>query len=98
MLTSRHTLVRRIASALDSTPSRIPVLLGGSGSGRSTVLRQVEQRLDRTAVLSIDTERIATTPERFFQAVTSSSPFPSPPPVRSGARAAFDATLAFLGS
>ena len=97
MLTSRHQLIRRVAAALDAAPSRIPVLLGGSGSGRSTVLRQLEQRLDRTAVLCVDVERTATTPERFLQSVTAASPFPHAEPVPLGARAAFDATLAFLG-
>ena len=99
MLTPRSNLARRVTAALDASPSRIPVLLGGCGSGRSTVLRQLRDRIGRTSVQHIDVERTATTPERFLRAVTSVSPFPvtdgSTPPI--GARPAFDATLAFFG-
>src|SRR4029077_16624410 len=98
MLTPRTTLARRVTAALDASPSRIPVLVGGCGSGRTTVLRQLRERLGRTSVQHIDVERTATTPERFFHAVTAVSPFPvsdsSAQPA--GARAAFDATLSFF--
>src|SRR2546423_1072452 len=103
MLTPRTTLARRVTAALDASPSRIPVLLGGCGSGRTTVLRQLRDRIGRTAVQHIDVERTATTPERFLRAVTSVSPFPvtdgtaSPSSAPAGARPAFDATLAFFG-
>ena len=97
MLTPRTTLARRVTAALDATPSRIPVLVGGCGSGRTTVLRQLRDRIGRTSVQHIDVERTATTPERFLHAVTTVSPFPvSEPLPAAGARAAFDATLAFL--
>src|SRR5881392_677686 len=100
MLTPRNALARRVTASLDTAPSRIPVLLGGCGSGRTTLLRQLRERIGRTAVEYIDVERTATTPERFLRAVTAVSPFPvtdpsTPGPV--GARAAFDATLAFFG-
>src|SRR5689334_16316876 len=99
MLTSRTNLTRRIVSTLDASPSRIPVLVGGCGSGRTTVLQQLRDRLGRTAAQYIDVERTATTPERFAQAIASASPFPvigaaSDQPI--GARAAFDHTLAVL--
>jgi hypothetical protein len=99
MLTPRTTLARRVTAALDASPSRIPVLVGGCGSGRTTVLRQLRERIGRTSVQHIDVERTATTPERFLHAVTAVSPFPvidlsaQVPP---GARAAFDATLGFF--
>jgi hypothetical protein len=98
MLTPRNTLARRITAALDASPSRIPVLVGGCGSGRTTVLRQLRERIGRTAVQHIDVERTATTPERFRSAVTAVSPFPvsDPSTDAAGARAAFDATLAFF--
>lgn len=99
MLTPRSTLARRVATALDASPSRIPVLVGGCGSGRTTVLRQLRERIGRTAVQFIDVERTATTPERFWRAVTAVSPFPvsdQSAQGAAGARAAFDATLAFL--
>ena len=100
MLTPRNALARRVTASLDTAPSRIPVLLGGCGSGRTTLLGQLRDRIGRTAVEYIDVERTATTPERFLRAVTAVSPFPvtdpsTPGPV--GARAAFDATLAFFG-
>ncbi len=102
MLTLRHNLMRRITAALDASPSRIPVLLGGCGSGRTTLLRQLRDRIGRTSVQHIDVERTATTPERFFRAVTSASPFPIAQPAEAGgtgagtARAAFDGTLNFF--
>src|SRR5215831_10339013 len=99
MLTPRLSLARRVTAALDASPSRIPVLVGGCGSGRTTLLHQLRDRLGRGAAQYIDVERTATTPERFLRAVTAVSPFPvadtsSTGPA--GARAAFDGTLAFF--
>ena len=96
MLTLRTNLTRRIMAALDASPPRIPVLVGGCGSGRTALLQQLRERLDRTEVLYLDIERTATTPERFLRAIVASSPFPVSEPAPAGARAAFDATLAFL--
>ena len=62
MLTPRSTLLRRVLAALDASPSRIPVLLGGCGSGRTTVLQQLRDRVGRTSAQYIDVERTATTP------------------------------------
>jgi hypothetical protein len=95
MLTPRTTLTRRITAALDAAPSRIPVLLGGCGSGRTTLLNQIRERVGRSSSQYIDVERTATTPERFLKAVASASPFAAPP-VPLGARAAFDAALGFF--
>jgi hypothetical protein len=99
MLTPRLSVSRRVTAALDASPSRIPVLLGGCGSGRTTVLQQLRERLGRGAAQYIDVDRTATTPERFVRALTAVSPFPvadtsSPGPA--SARAAFDATLTFF--
>src|ERR1700730_4322907 len=98
MLTPRTSLARRVTAALDASPSRIPVLVGGCGSGRTTVLRPVRERIRRAAGQHIDVERTATTPERFLHAVTSVSPFPvtDGSAHQAGARAAFDTTLAFF--
>jgi len=96
MITARTTLMRRVLAALDASPSRIPVLLGGSGSGRTTLVQQLRDRLGRTAVQHIDVERTATTPERFYRAVLASSPFPTTDAAPAGVRLAFDATLTFL--
>ena len=99
MLTPRTTLARRVTAALDASPPRIPVLVGGCGSGRTTLLRQLRERLGRQAVQYIDVERTATTPERFLRAVSAVSPFPvadtsDAGPI--GARVAFDETLALF--
>src|SRR5215212_6412558 len=99
MLTPRTALARRVTAALDASPSRIPVLLGGCGSGRTTIVQQLRERLGRGAAQAIDVERTATTPERFFRAIAAVSPFPvadtsSAGPA--GARAAFDAALSFF--
>src|SRR4051812_9431263 len=96
MLTSRSALTRRLITALDATPSRIPVLLGGCGSGRTTVLRQLRDRLGRPAAQYIDVDRTATTPERFLRTVVTSSPFPPGDSAPAGTRGAFEGTLAFL--
>ena len=95
MLTPRSTLARRIAATLDATPSRIPVLLGGCGTGRTTLLQQLRERIGRSAAQYIDVERSATTPERFLKSLASASPFAFPAEP-TGARAAFDAALAFF--
>ncbi len=99
MLTPRLSLSRRITAALDASPSRIPVLLGGCGSGRTSVLQQLRERLGRGAAQYIDIDRTATTPERFLKALTAVSPFPVADTSGAGpasARAAFDATLTFF--
>lgn len=87
-------------AALAST-SRIPVLVGGCGSGRTSVLLRLRDLLGRNATQYVDVERIATTPERFLKAVRESSPFPIQPGSpggggKHGAREAFAATLSFL--
>ena len=76
MLTPRSTLTRRVLAALDATPSRIPVLLGGCGSGRTTLAHQLRDRIGRGSTQFLDVERTATTPERFFRTVVASAAFP----------------------
>ncbi|HEY3886509.1 MAG TPA: hypothetical protein VGL62_14955 [Vicinamibacterales bacterium] len=104
MIPERPALERRVLTALDGSAGggpRIPVLLGGCGSGRTSVLLRLRDLLGRNEAQYIDVERIATTPERFLQAVRESSPFPAHSYAPSsapgaGARDAFDATLAFF--
>jgi hypothetical protein len=97
MLTPRSTLARRVIVALDASPSRIPVLIGGCGSGRTTLLQQLRDRAGRAPTHAIDVERIATTPERFLRAVAATAPVPFGDAASTrGARAAFDATLDFF--
>src|SRR5678809_657174 len=89
---------RRIHGALDAAPLRIPVILGGCGTGRTWLLQHVRERAGRQASQYIDVERSATTPKRFLQAVISSSPFAWHGAERTpvNARDAFDALLAFF--
>ena len=103
MIPERPSLERRTLAALDGSQAngpRIPVLLGGCGSGRTSVLLRLRDLVGRTSSQYIDVERIATTPERFLRAMREASPFPALPYGQGagepGAREAFDASLAFL--
>jgi len=96
MLTSRPALTRRVLAALDAAPSRIPVLVGQCGSGRTTLVHLVRERLGRSTTQEIDVERAATTPERFFQAVRTTAPFPWSEAPAPGARQAFDLALSLF--
>ena len=83
---------------LDALPSRIAVVPGGCGTGRTALLNRLRDRIGRSAAQYIDVERCATTPERFLDAVAAASPFPSPGRERAytNAREAFDALLRFF--
>lgn len=100
MTPDRSTFDRRILAALEATPARIPVLLGGCGSGRTAALLRLRDQLGRPSCQYIDIERVASTPECFLRAVTIHSPF-APGAARGAAdvgsaRDAFGATLRFL--
>lgn len=104
MVPERPTLERRVLAALDGSSGsgpRVAVVLGGCGSGRTSLLLRLRDLIGRTQAQYVDVERIATTPERFLHALRESSPFPAHPQLRTaepdaGARDAFDAALAFL--
>jgi hypothetical protein len=111
MIPERPSLERRVLAAIEgntgsagsaSGAPRIPVVLGGSGSGRTSLLLRVRDLLGRNACQYIDVERIATTPERMFHAIREVSPFAfqSGTAARgdANARAAFDATVSWLGA
>src|ERR1041384_3294367 len=90
---------RRVQGTLEATPSRIPVILGGCGTGRTSMLQRLRERMGRGAVQYIDVERCASTPERFLAAVVSSSPFPPHDThTPTTAREAFDMTMAFFNT
>jgi len=97
-------LERRVLAALDATPPRIPVVIGGCGSGRTTLLHALNDRMGRDQCQYVDVERAASTPERFHQALAASSPFSVnghgaavPQDAASTARDAFDRTLGLIG-
>jgi hypothetical protein len=98
MMAPHDGLERRVLAAIEATPARIPVVLGGCGTGRSTLLHGLADRLGRTACQYVDVERSASTPERFHRAVASASPFVPSSPVAeaTSAREAFERTLRLL--
>ena len=103
MIPERPALERRVLSILDGSAGtpRIPVVLGGCGSGRTSLLLRLRDLIGRDTCQYLDVERIATTPERCLRAVREASPFPAHPYGRAtqadlSARDAFDATLALI--
>jgi hypothetical protein len=98
MISPQAGFERRVHSAVEASPSRIPVILGGCGTGRTWLLQRLRDRVGRGAAQYVDIERCATTPERFLQAVTSASPFAWHDADRTpaSAREAFDMLLAFF--
>jgi len=96
MTSARPALERRITAAIEASPSRIPVVLGDFRTGRTQLLYRLRERFGRSQCQHIDVERSATTPERFFSAIVSDSPFRVTHGEPATAREAFDATLSFL--
>jgi hypothetical protein len=99
MIPERPALEKRLLSALDGEQPRIPVLLGGCGSGRTSLLLRLRDLIGRADAQYIDVERIATTPERFLASMRQAAPFTGHQHGAGGElgpREAFDASLAFL--
>ena len=97
MTTAHAGFERRAFSALEAVPSRVPVILGGCGSGRTSLLHRLRDRVGRGTAQYVDVERCATTPERFFAAVTAASPFRwQPAATPATARQAFEMLIAFF--
>ncbi len=69
-LVERPALERRILASLDA--GRIPVLLGGCGMGRTSLLLRLAQ-LTRPASHYLDLAAVATTPERCLAAVAAAT-------------------------
>src|SRR5262245_20117674 len=103
IIPERPSLERRVLTALDGSAGtpRIPVVLGGCGTGPTYLLLRLRDLIGRTSAQYVDVERVATTPERFLRTLRDYSPFAPPADAGSGsgdggAREAFDATLAFF--
>ena len=104
MIPERPSLERRVLAALDGSAggsARIPVVLGGCGTGRTSLLLRLRDLIGRPSTQYVDVERIATTPERFLKSMREASPLPpiqygQVDAVETGARGSFDASLAFL--
>ena len=97
-LPERPLLERRLLSAIDASPSRIPVLVGGCGAGRTSLLLRLRELVGHSSAQYVDLEAVATTPERCAESIKGASPFPpagnGQPPA--DARAAFERLLAHL--
>jgi hypothetical protein len=104
MIPERPSLERRVLAALDGSAAgglRIPVVLGGCGTGRTSLLLRLRDLIGRSSTQYVDVERLATTPERFLKSLRGASPFApiqygAVDAVETGARGSFDAALAFL--
>ena len=98
MMVALHGLEARLAGALAESPSRIPVLLGPCGSGRSRALQRVQGGLPAGSSQYIDIERVMASPEQFLARLTAESVLEWARPSRSaaGPRDAYGQALAFL--
>ncbi len=102
MMAPHAGLERRVLAALESSPARIAVVIGGCGTGRTTLLHGLADRLGRDQCQYIDVERSASTPERFHRALAAATPFtlngrdPAANDTATTARGAFERTLALL--
>jgi hypothetical protein len=97
MIVERPMLERRVLASLDA--GRIPVILGGCGTGRTSLLLRLERLLGRERSQYLDFAAAATTPERCLAAVERASRLQPPttrPAPPATARAAFDGLLAFF--
>jgi hypothetical protein len=104
MIPERPSLERRVLTALEGSAGsgpRIAVLVGGCGTGRTSLLLRLRDLLGRAECQYVDVAAIATTPERFLDALRQASPFETASRESSGrpqgaAREAFETTLAVL--
>ena len=97
MTVERPTLERRITASLDA--GRIPVVLSGCGSGRTSLLLRLEATLGRERSQYLDLAAAATTPERCLRAVLAVSHVSSPagqPPVPTTTAGAFTALVDYF--
>ena len=97
MIVERPSLERRVTTSLDA--GRIPVLLGGCGSGRTSLLLRLEHVLGPGRSQYLDVAAAATTPERCLAAIVDASrlqPATGPVGVPADTREAFGRLLDFL--
>ena len=98
MIAATAGIEARLASALAGTPSRIPVLLGPCGSGRTRALLRLRDGLPADSCQYIDVERVMSSPEQFLGRVTSESclDWQAPAHAPAGPREAYSQALAYL--
>jgi hypothetical protein len=88
----------RLASALAEQPSRIPVVVGPCGSGRTHALQRLRDGLPAGSCQYIDVERVLASPEQFLGRVTADAPLDWEPSARpaAGPREAYGLALAYF--
>jgi len=102
VLQERQLIEQRIRTALDATPPRIPVLIGGCGAGRSTLLQRIHEDLGVSVSQYINAESVALTPEGLLHAITDGSDYVLPSQQnhllnnRQSPRTSFNALLEFF--
>lgn len=97
MIVERLTMERRVLASLDAT--RIPVILGGCGAGRTSLLLRLSHLVGTGRGQYVDFGAAASTPERCLTAVLAACRFRPPqgePAAPGSARAAFDSVVAFF--
>ena len=98
MIVERPALERRVIASLSA--GRIPVILGGCGVGRTSLLLRLERQLGADRADYVDVAAAATTPERCLASVLASTragrATATTPAAPATARAAFDALLALF--
>ena len=95
MIVERPAVERRVLSSLDA--ERIPVVLGGCGSGRTSLLLRLEHRLGHGSSQYLDMAAAATTPERCYRAILASAHLPAETAGDvSSTRDAFDALMSYF--
>jgi hypothetical protein len=98
VIVQRPALERRVAASLDA--SRTPVVLGGCGTGRTSLLIRLGQLIGRERSQYIDLAAAATTPERCVASIVGVCPFKvrggQSPSLPDSPRKAFDALLGFF--
>ena len=98
MIAALPGIETRLFSALAESPSRIPVLIGPCGSGRTRALQRVRDGLGPGSCQYIDVERVMSSPEQFLGRVTSDSPLHwiVPAQAPAGPREAYGQALAYF--
>jgi hypothetical protein len=99
VIVERPSLERRVLASVDA--GRIPVILGGCGTGRTSLLLRLEQLVGTDRSQYLDVGAAATTPERCLGALLATARHAPPRETPAAgtpatARAAFDALVAFL--
>jgi len=96
VIVERPALEQRVLQALDA--GRIPVLLGGCGTGRTSLLLHLASVIGDGRAQYIDFAAAATTPERCLHAVLNATSSDAAGAIEppANARAAFESLLSFL--